>query len=115
MLAITNTACVQGVIANLVNVEANSGEKGDPRVVLVGLPDTAVKESMDRVRSSLTNSGFPLPRTRVTINLAPGDLKKEGTSYDLPIAISLLGSIKNSLVKDISKYLIAGELSLSVR
>ena len=113
MLAITNTACVQGVIANLVNVEANSGEKGDPRVVLVGLPDMAVKESMDRVRSSLTNSGFPLPRTRVTINLAPGDLKKEGTSYDLPIAISLLGSIKNSLVKDISKYLIAGELSLS--
>ena len=102
MLAITNTACVQGVVANLVNVEANSGERGDPRIVLVGLPDMAVKESMDRVRSSLTNSGFCPPRTRVTINLAPADLRKEGTSYDLPIAISLLASLRNDMVQDLS-------------
>lgn len=113
MLAITNTACVQGVIANLVHVEANSGERGDPRIVLVGLPDMAVKESMDRVRSSLTNSGFSPPRTRVTINLAPADLRKEGTSYDLPIAISLLASLRNDMDQDMSKFLLAGELSLS--
>jgi len=93
MLATTNSACLQGVAARIVTVEANSGERGDPRVVLVGLPDAAVKEAMDRVRSSLTNSGFPLPRTRVTINLAPSDLRKEGSSFDLPIAVSLLGAM----------------------
>ena len=92
MLAATNSACLHGVTAHLVHVEANSGETGDPRVVLVGLPDTAVKEAIDRVRSSLVNSGYSLPRTRVTINLAPGDLRKEGASYDLPIACLLYTS-----------------------
>ena len=113
MLATTNSACLHGVTAHLVHVEANSGETGDPRVVLVGLPDAAVKEAIDRVRSSLVNSGFSLPRTRVTINLAPSDLRKEGASYDLPIAISLLGAIANDVHHSMSEYLIAGELSLS--
>jgi len=113
MLATTNSACLHGVTAHLVHVEANSGETGDPRVVLVGLPDAAVKEAIDRVRSSLVNSGYSLPRTRVTINLAPSDLRKEGASYDLPIAISLLGAISKDAHHSMSKYLIAGELSLS--
>ena len=113
MLATTNSACLHGVTAHLVHVEANSGETGDPRVVLVGLPDAAVKEAIDRVRSSLVNSGYSLPRTRVTINLAPSDLRKEGASYDLPIAISLLGAIKKDMHNSMSQYLIAGELSLS--
>ena len=113
MLAATNSACLHGVTAHLVHVEANSGETGDPRVVLVGLPDAAVKEAIDRVRSSLVNSGYSLPRTRVTINLAPSDLRKEGASYDLPIAISLLGAISKDAHHSMSKYLIAGELSLS--
>ena len=113
MLATTNSACLHGVTAHLVHVEANSGETGDPRVVLVGLPDAAVKEAIDRVRSSLVNSGYSLPRTRVTINLAPSDLRKEGASYDLPIAISLLGAIKKDMHHSMSQYLIAGELSLS--
>jgi len=113
MLATTNSACLQGVAARIVTVEANSGERGDPRVVLVGLPDAAVKEAMDRVRSSLTNSGFPLPRTRVTINLAPSDLRKEGSSFDLPIAVSLLGAMGKNGNPEMSEYLLAGELSLS--
>ena len=65
------------------NIEANGGEKGEPKCVLVGLPDTAVKESLDRILSSLSNTGYSRPRTKVTINLAPGDLRKEGASFDL--------------------------------
>ena len=113
MLASTMCAALQGVDAIPVTVEANGGEKGEPRCVLVGLPDAAVKEALDRVYSSISNSGFSLPRTRVTINLAPGDLKKEGASFDLPIAVAMLAAIdhfQGSLMKD---YLIAGELGLS--
>ena len=78
MLAVTNSATLQGVTAVSVTVEANGGEKGEPKCVLVGLPDTAVKESLDRILSSLSNTGYSRPRTKVTINLAPGDLRKEG-------------------------------------
>ena len=79
----------------------------------MGLPDASVKESMDRVFSSLSNTGYSKPRTRLTINLAPGDLIKEGAAFDLPIALSLLastGQMKNHMLED---YLIAGELALS--
>ena len=88
MLSSSISATISGVSALKVNVEVNSGEKGDPKCVLVGLPDTSVKESMDRVFSSLTNAGFNKPRTHVTINLAPGDLRKEGAAFDLPIALT---------------------------
>lgn len=113
MLAETCSATLQGVNALPVTVEANGGEKGEPRCILVGLPDTAVKESLDRVLSSLANTGYSSPRTRVTINLAPGDLRKEGASFDLPIALCLLaamGQIPGGKLKD---YLISGELGLS--
>ena len=93
MLAETCSATLQGVNALPVTVEANGGEKGEPRCVLVGLPDAAVKESLDRVLSSLANTGYSSPRTRVTINLAPGDLRKEGAAFDLPIALCLLAAI----------------------
>ena len=76
MFSQTYSATLQGISATSVSVEANSGERGDPKVVLVGLPDTAVKESLDRVQSSLTTSGFSLPRTRATINLAPRPEKR---------------------------------------
>ena len=113
MLAFTNSATLQGVVAVPVTVEANGGEKGEPRCVLVGLPDTAVKESLDRILSSLANSGYSRPRTRVTINLAPGDLRKEGAAFDLPIALCLL-SVMGHLPADLLKnFLIAGELALS--
>lgn len=113
MLAVTHSATLQGVIAVPVTVEANGGEKGEPRCVLVGLPDTAVKESLDRILSGLANSGFSKPRSRVTINLAPGDLRKEGSAFDLPIALCLL-SVMGHLPEDsLNDYLISGELALS--
>ena len=113
MLSSTNSATLFGVSALSVSVEANSGERGDPRVVLVGLPDAAVKESIDRVQSSLATGGFSLPRTRVTINLAPADIKKEGNTFDLPVALCLLASTKQLSVEKMAQFLIAGELGLS--
>ncbi len=113
MLASTTSATLQGVQAIRVTVEANGGERGEPRCNLVGLPDAAVKESMDRVYSSMSNSGFALPRTKVTINLAPGDLKKEGSAFDLPIALTLLAATGKSDYSKLGDYLVAGELGLS--
>jgi magnesium chelatase family protein len=113
MLSTTFSATLSGVSAVQVTVESNSGEKGDPKCVLVGLPDASVKESMDRVFSSMSNAGFSKPRTHVTINLAPGDLKKEGAAFDLPIAITLLASTGQIANNRIDQFLIAGELALS--
>ena len=90
MLAETCSATLQGINALPVTVEANGGEKGEPRCVLVGLPDTAVKESLDRVLSGLANTGYSSPRTRVTINLAPAELPKHGAGLDLAMAIGIL-------------------------
>lgn len=114
MLATALSAALQGIQAVAVQVEVNTGESGDPKLVLVGLPDAAVKESDDRVFSALSNSGFPPPRTRTTINLAPGDLRKEGPIYDLPIALGILAATQRlERPESIDEYLIAGELSLS--
>ena len=113
MLAETCSATLQGVNALPVTVEANGGEKGEPRCVLVGLPDAAVKESLDRVLSGLANTGYSSPRTRVTINLAPGDLRKEGASFDLPIALCLLAAMGQMPGDKLKDFLIAGELGLS--
>ena len=113
MLSHTHSATISGISAIPVAVEANSGERGDPRAVIVGLPDIAVKESLDRVQSSLSTGGFNLPRTRVTINLAPADLRKEGSSFDLPIALCLLASTKQIGESLMSEFLISGELGLS--
>ncbi|MFA6961761.1 MAG: YifB family Mg chelatase-like AAA ATPase [Opitutaceae bacterium] len=113
MLATIASAALQGIDAELVHVEVNSGESGDPKLILVGLPDAAVKESDDRVVSALSNSGFKSPRTRTTINLAPGHLRKEGPFYDLPIALGILVATEQIAAKNIDDYLIAGELSLS--
>ena len=113
MLSTSLSATLSGVSAISVTVEANSGEKGDPKCVLVGLPDASVKESMDRVFSSIGNTGFSKPRTHVTINLAPGDIRKEGAAFDLPIALTLLSSTGQIQGKGLKDYLIAGELALS--
>ena len=113
MLATISSAALLGIDAVPVQVEVNTGETGEPKLILVGLPDAAVKESDDRVFSALSNSGFRMPRTRTTINLAPGGLRKEGALYDLPIALGILvatGQLKTDRLDD---YLIAGELSLS--
>lgn len=113
MLATIYSAALQGIDAELVSVEVNTGESGDPRLILVGLPDTAVKESNDRVTSALGNSGLRRPWTRTTINLAPGNIRKEGPIYDLPIAIGILVATGQLQPEPLSDYLIAGELGLS--
>ena len=113
MLARVNSGALIGVEALSVEVEVNSGEKGEPRTFMVGLPDAAVKESLNRVSSALSNSGFAMPMTKMTVNLAPGDIRKEGPIYDLPISLGIIastGGLNDSKLKD---FVIAGELSLS--
>jgi len=113
MLAVVSSGTLHGIEALPVQVEVNSGERGEPKIILVGLPDAAVKESNDRVVSALSNSGFSRPHTRTTINLAPGNIRKEGSTYDLPIALGILASTGQIQVPDLDDYLIGGELSLS--
>jgi magnesium chelatase family protein len=113
MLGITQSAALVGVDAYPVQVEVNTGEAGELKFILVGLPDTAVKESQDRVFSAISNSGYRMPATRTTINLAPGGLRKEGPAYDLPIALGILASMKQCSHDRLNDFLIAGELSLS--
>jgi len=113
MLATVTSAALQGIDAELVHVEVNAGEAGEPKLILVGLPDAAVKESDDRVFSALSNSGYRPPRTRTTINLAPGHLRKEGPFYDLPIALGILAATQQLQTDQLDHWLIAGELSLS--
>lgn len=103
-----------GIEAYPVQVEVNTGEMGEPKFILVGLPDAAVKESQDRVFSALINCGYQIPSTRTTVNLAPGNMRKEGPLYDLPIALGVLGATHQlSRLERAGDYVIAGELSLS--
>jgi magnesium chelatase family protein len=113
MLSIIRSAALVGVEAVPVEIEVNTGELGENGLWLVGLPDAAVKESEERVQSALQNSGLRLPETRTTINLAPGDLKKEGAIYDLPIALGIAASTGQLDRACLKHYLIAGELGLS--
>ena len=110
MLAKTYGAAVQGIDALIVTVEVNvaSGSK----LYMVGLPDNAVKESHERILSALQNSGLSVPQKKTVINLAPADLKKEGSAYDLPIAIGMLAASEMVIMDGLDKYVIMGELSL---
>jgi len=101
------------VIPCEVEVDVTGHGFGAP--TLVGLPDSAVKESIDRIRSALRNSGFAPPRTRTTINLAPADTKKEGPAFDLPIAIGMLLADDQVRSEITAEYLVAGELALDGR
>ncbi len=115
MLSRLFSGTLLGVDAQPVQVEVNTGEVGELRFVMVGLPDAAVKESQDRVFSALSNSGLRIPHTRTTVNLAPGNLRKEGPSFDLPIALgtALAMSGPKELPRNPEDYLVAGELALS--
>ena len=113
MLATLTSATLLGISAEPVEVEVNANQAGDPRLVLVGLPDAAVKESEDRVCSALANCGFLAPRTRTTINLAPGNLRKQGPLYDLPIALAILVATGQLKADHLADCLVAGELSLA--
>ncbi len=115
MLSRLFSGTLLGVEALPVQVEVNTGEVGELRFVMVGLPDAAVKESQDRVFSAISNTGLTLPFSRTTINLAPGNLRKEGPSFDLPIALgtALAMSGRSDLPRNPEDYLVAGELALS--
>src|ERR1700760_881912 len=108
------SAAVYGIDANIIDVEVDfSGIKtNEDHFHTVGLPDAAVRESGDRVRAAIKNSGFDIPPTNITINLAPADLKKEGSGFDLPMAIGILGAYGAFQIKDISQCLLVGELGL---
>src|SRR5437773_11880561 len=112
MLAKVCSAAVQGIEAYPVEVEVNAGW-GDTIVVIVGLPDAAVKESRDRVSTALTNSGFKFPMGRTTINLAPADVRKEGPSFDLPIAVGMLAASEQFVSDQLENFLMVGELALT--
>ena len=112
MLARVCSASVQGIEAFPVEVEVNAGW-GDTNIVIVGLPDAAVKESRDRVSTAIGNSGFKFPMGRTTINLAPADVKKEGPSFDLPIAIGILAASEQIETDQLDNFAMVGELALT--
>jgi len=108
------SAAVYGIDANIIDVEVDfSGVQADQdHFHTVGLPDAAVRESRDRVRAAIKNSGFQIPPTHITINLAPADIKKEGSGFDLPMAIGILGAYGALQIRDLGQFLLIGELGL---
>src|SRR2546421_8789184 len=111
MLAKIYSAAVYGVDAYEVEIEVN-GARGDPHIIIVGLPDAAVKESKDRVTTAISNSGYFWPRGRTTVNLAPADIKKEGPSFDLPIALGMIACSEEADTSAFAEYSFVGELAL---
>jgi len=111
MISFIYSAAICGIEANLIDVEIDISS-GLPVFSIVGLPDTAVKESRDRVVSAIKNSGFDFPTKKITVNLAPADIKKEGGSFDLPIALGILAACGNIKLKSSDKICCIGELSL---
>jgi magnesium chelatase family protein len=114
MLYKTLSAAVYGIDASIIEVEVDvSGIKqNEDRFHTVGLPDAAVRESRDRVRAALKNCGYDIPPTDITINLAPADIRKEGSGFDLPMALGILGAYGGLNKKEIPDALFVGELSL---
>ncbi len=118
MLAVITSGALLGVESSPVLVEVNVSDSVSPipgefRIFTVGLPDSSVRESADRVLAAMRNSGFRLPDTRTTVNLAPGDQRKEGPIYDLPIALALLAATHQLPPLRFGDYVVAGELGLS--
>ena len=111
MLSKVNSAALYGIDALRDDVEIDLAS-GLPQLATVGLPEGAVRESKDRIHAAVKNCGYTFPAKRITINLAPADIKKEGSAYDLPMAIGILaadGLVEKRLLED---YLLIGELSL---
>ena len=111
MLACLRSAALFGVEACSVHVEVDVCF-GLPMVSMVGLPDASVRESRDRVRSAIRNSGFPFPPHRVTVNLSPADVRKAGSAFDLPIALGILAAQGIVERREIPEVVVLGELSL---
>src|SRR5690606_36359766 len=120
MVLRTQSAAVYGIDALLVDIEVNIRPAAEndlsPNIIIVGLPDTAVRESRERIRAAVQNSGFFFPVSKVTVNLAPADLRKEGASFDLPTALGILGAngdLTNG--QEMEGVMAIGELSLDGR
>ena len=116
MLSKIYSATVDGINAIPVTIEVDvspgSRDQTNMKMVIVGLPDNSIKESYSRINAALTNSGMKLPPENITVNLAPGDIRKEGTGFDLPIAIGILksnGMIGGNMSE---RFMVLGELSL---
>jgi magnesium chelatase family protein len=110
MLVKTYGSAVHGVDARTITIEVNVD--GSMGFFIVGLPDSAVKESYNRVEAAIKNTGYTMTRKRVVVNMAPADIRKEGSAYDLPIAMGLLAATEQCDYKELDKYIIMGELSL---
>ena len=114
MLAKVLSSTLLGVDAWIIEVEVDLAN-GLPTFTTVGLPDASIRESRDRVKAAMVNSGFPFPLKRITVNLAPAHLRKEGTAFDLPIALGLLQASGYIQSDQLHEYLVVGELSLDGR
>jgi len=114
MLFKTLSAAVYGIDASIIEVEVDvSGIKTpEDHFLTVGLPDAAVRESRERIRAALRNCGYDVPPTHITVNLAPADIKKEGSGFDLPMALGILGAYGALRKKELPEYVFVGELSL---
>ncbi len=115
MLVKTFAAAVQGVEAQKIIVEVNAGgtvAAGKQMFFMVGLPDKAVSEGFQRIEAAVKNVGYKMPRMKLVINLAPADIRKEGSAYDLPISLGILGATKQIESERLEKYMIIGELAL---
>src|SRR5580704_8576045 len=110
MLVKTFGSAVYGVNANTITVEVNIGQ--GIKFFLVGLPDNAVKESQQRIQTALKHVGYKIPGKEITINMAPADIRKEGSAYDLTIAIGILSASEQIKPEHVGEYIIMGELSL---
>src|ERR1700748_2106843 len=104
-------SAVYGVNALTITIEVDLAQ-GTTGYFIVGLPDNAVKESIERILSAIKNIGFERPRTKVVVNMAPADIKKAGSSYDLPIALGMLAATGQIPAEQLHEYIIMGELSL---
>jgi len=112
MLSKINTASLYGLEGSIVTVETDISSGALPSLNLVGLPDMTVKEAKERIRSAILNSGYPFPVRRITINLSPANTKKEGSHFDLPMALGILASNGNIEQEKTEPYAFFGELSL---
>src|ERR1700724_30272 len=114
MLFKTQSAAVYGIDANIIEVEVDVSptRSQEENFQTVGLPDAAVRESRQRIRAALRNCGYEVPITQITINLTPADIKKEGSGFDLPMAMGILGAYGGVIKKELPEFVMVGELSL---
>src|SRR5687768_10070522 len=110
MLVKTFGSAVYGVSATTITVETNIS--GGVNFILVGLPDNAVKESQKRIVAALSNCNLKYPRHQITVNMAPADIRKEGSAYDLTIALGILAGSDQIMQDELEKFIVMGELSL---